>query len=286
MPVSHRADSIDRVLLEKGLITPEQLTQALQYQCRLSPGQEMSLAEVVVAMEFVTEAALKAALGNDIPEEDLLLQALIKEGAVQEDQLQLALQIRNEMHLEKRVGTVLLEMGQATKDTIETALKHYYQKSAVKPLAASAEGAQAQHVPAPQTQTESPETSLPIGQRLIRKGYISQDELKDALDYQQRLPRMLHKPLGEILIELGYLTREQLEEALSESQPQRALSLGEILVKTQVLQPWQLSHAMALLDLPEHAGKKFGHLVLELGYARRPEIEAALKDYYARNPAK
>jgi hypothetical protein len=285
MLVSHRADSIDRVLLEKGLLTPEQLTQALHYQCRLSPGQEMSLAEVVVAMEFVSESALKAALGDDAPEEDLLLQALIKEGAVQEDQLQLALQIRNEMHLEKRVGTVLLEMGQATKDTIESALKQYYQKSGVKPLAAApAEPAQTQAPPPKPDDTA--ELALPIGQRLILKGYISQDELKDALDYQQRLPRMLHKPLGEIMVELGYLSRSQLEEVLAETPAQRPLSLGDILVKTRVLQPWQLSHAMAMLDLPEHAGKKFGHLIVELGYARRPEIEAALKDYYARNPIK
>jgi len=278
--MQHKTDSIDKILLEKGLITPEQLTSALHYQCRLPAGQEMTLSQVLVAMEFVTEAQLQRALGVQLPEEDLLLQMLIKDGMIQEEQLQSALQLREEQHLDKRVGTVLLELGHTTKEMIESALKHYYQQHhqvAEMPTYPS---------PPAQAQPSEPEEPLPLGQKLIRKGYISPAELKDAIDYQQRLPRMLHKPVGEILVDLGYLTPEMLQEVIDEQSPRRQLSLGEILVKAGLIQQWQLSHAMSLVDLPEHAGKKLGHLIVELGYARRPEIEAALKDYYARQKSR
>lgn len=282
-----KTHSIDKILVEKGLLTPEQLTVAIQYQCRLPKGSEMTLAEVVVAMEYISEEQLKEALGEKPPAEDVLVQMLIKEGLIEEQQLANALRTREEQQEDKRLGTVMLEMGYTTREVIETALKHYY----VKHHGTETPTFDSPNAPTP-IQPRQPQAAratgpleeehVPLGQRLIRKGYINIEELEHALDYQQRLPRILHKPLGEILIMLGYLDQGQLDEILREKPPQAQLSLGDILVKTGVLAQWQLSHAMSQIEQPEHRGKKLGMLLVELGYARRPDIEAALKEYYAR----
>ncbi len=288
-----KTHSIDKILVEKGLLTPEQLTVALQYQCRLPKGSEMTLAEVVVAMEYITEDQLKEALGEKPPAEDVLVQMLIKEGMIEEQQLAEALRTREEQQENKRLGTVMLEMGYTTREVIETALKHYYVKHhGTEAPSYEQQQAQSQQSQAASFQQRMPQTAratgpleeehVPLGQRLIRKGYINNEELEHALDYQQRLPRILHKPLGEILIMLGYLNQNQLDEVLNEKPPQAQLSLGDILVKTGVLAQWQLSHAMSLIEQPAHHGKKLGMLLVELGYARRPEIESALKEYYDR----
>lgn len=278
--------SIDKLLLEKGLITPEQLTVAIQFQCRLPKGQERTLAEVLVEMEFVTEAQLKEALGERPPDEDVLVQMLIKNGFIQEQQLTEAAKARENQQEDKRLGTMILEMGYTTREMIETALKHYYLKqqseqNAPPPLPQ----VPPQNTMPTQSNVASNQTEpehLPLGQRLIRKGYINAEELQHALDYQQRLPRILHKPLGEILIMLGYLNQTQLEGVLNEKQAPVQLSLGDVLVKMGVIQQWQLSHAMSLIEQPEHAHKKLGMLLVELGYARRNELEAALKEHYDR----
>lgn len=267
--------SLDKILLEKGLITPEQLTTAIQYQCRLPSSQSMSLAEVLVAMEYVTQAQVNDALGKEPPPEDVLIQMLVKEGMVKEDQLAEALKARQGKNADKRTGTMLLEMGYTTREMIESALTQYYlnqhthEHSFVVPTDTAP--------PAPQDE----EPHEPLGRKLVRKGLISEEELQDALDYQQRLPRILHKPLGEILVTLGYLEEQALEQVLKEaSRAPRQLSLGEVLVRSGTIQQWQLSHAMSLLETSAYQGKKLGLVLVELGYARRPDIEQALKTYY------
>lgn len=270
--------SLDKILLEKGLITPEQLTTAIQYQCRLPSSQSMTLAEVLVAMEYVTQAQVNEALGKKPPPEDVLIQMLVKEGMVKEEQLAEALKARQGENADKRTGTMLLEMGYTTREMIETALTHYYlnQHTHEAAFAAPVESMAS----APLADKEVPE---PLGRKLVRQGLISEEELQDALDYQQRLPRILHKPLGEILVTLGYLDEQDLERVLSEaSQAPRQLSLGEVLVRAGTIQQWQLSHAMSLLETSAYQGKKLGLVLVELGYARRPDIEQALKTYYQR----
>lgn len=300
--MNDKTRSLDKILIEKGLITPQQLTMALEYQCRLSSSQTMSLAEVLIAMEYVTEDQVQEALGEKPAAEDVLIQMLIKNGLIQQDQLQEAVEARQQNQMDKRLGTVLLEMGFASKEVIETALKRYYQKhhqtdqmpsyteappSEQPPqVGPQAEPVQQKLPKVPPEQSKDEEEPEPLGHRLIRMGFITREELQDAIDYQQRLPRILHQPIGEILVVLGYINEEQLQEILSEQSPQKQLSLGEILVKMNVLQQWQLSHAMSLKEQAEHKGKKLGHLIVELGYARRPEIEEALKEYYARQQSR
>jgi hypothetical protein len=265
--------SIDKILLDKGLLSPEQLTSALQYQCRLPRSQAMSLREVLVAMEYVTEEQLQIALGEKSSAEDVIVRELIRDGVLDEAQLTQAINALESTHEEKRLGTVVLELGLSTREQIEDALKQYYQNR-------EKEGPP-QPPPNPSLPV-GPRAREPIGQILIRKGYLRATELQDAIDYQYRLPRLLHKPLGEILILLGYIDDNQLQAALKEQTQPETDPLGQILVSMGLIQQWQLSHVLTLKYEPQHANKKIGMLLVEMGYARRPDIEATLKEYYAR----
>ena len=54
------------------------------------------------------------------------------------------------------------------------------------------------------------EQRKPIGQILCEKGYITQDQLKQACEQQLKE----YELLGQILASLGHITGEQLTEAL------------------------------------------------------------------------
>lgn len=55
---------------------------------------------------------------------------------------------------------------------------------------------------------------LRTGDVLIESGYITEEQLKEALDYQ-REHRNENKRVGRVLIDLGYVTEQQILESLS-----------------------------------------------------------------------
>lgn len=301
MNYQNKTQSLDKLLLAKGLITHAQLTAALQYQCRLPQSQSMTLSEVLITLEYLTEAQIKEALGETPPDEDVLVQVLVREGTIQEEQLSEALQARDDSTQEKRLGTVLMELGHASQEVIQEALKHYYllyqnkaEQEVVKQELAQKQAEEQERfrltpldVPTAKTKSATssqanvaPKQGNPIGQKLVDRGLITADELQDAIDYQFRLPRILHKPIGEILVDLGYVTRDELDAIIHEHPAPSKDAVGQILVNVGLIQEWQLSHVMTLKYMPEHADKKIGTLIVEMGYARRPDIEAALQTHF------
>ena len=52
---------------------------------------------------------------------------------------------------------------------------------------------------------------MTIGEKLIQAGYITEEELYEALKQQQRYPR---ERIGEILIRLGYITKNDIEDVI------------------------------------------------------------------------
>ncbi len=52
-----------------------------------------------------------------------------------------------------------------------------------------------------------------LGQILRRKGYVSEEQIKEALEYQKRLPEK--RPLGEILVIKGFISEDVLLSAIS-----------------------------------------------------------------------
>jgi DNA-binding response OmpR family regulator len=60
---------------------------------------------------------------------------------------------------------------------------------------------------------------LPVGQLLLKKQIITQQQLETALSLHDMLNRVgTPKKLGEVLLEYGYLTKEQLNAVLGEQQ--------------------------------------------------------------------
>ncbi len=54
------SQSLEQILLTMELITREQLTNALEYQCRLPKSEYMSLADILVDMEYVSAEAIES----------------------------------------------------------------------------------------------------------------------------------------------------------------------------------------------------------------------------------
>ncbi len=52
---------------------------------------------------------------------------------------------------------------------------------------------------------------MPLGENLIKKGFITQDQLDKALEEQKKSP---NERIGEILVRLGLVTKEQIESSL------------------------------------------------------------------------
>ncbi|MBL8521162.1 MAG: type II/IV secretion system protein [Betaproteobacteria bacterium] len=77
----------------------------------------------------------------------------------------------------------------------------------------------------------SPVAQLPLGQTLLTRGVISQDQLNIALTEQ----RKLKTPLGKILVHLGFVTEATIRDTLSESLGQVAIDLSNTIIDHNAL---------------------------------------------------
>ena len=90
-----------------------------------------------------------------------------------------------------------------------------------------------------------------LGEMLLNEGYISDNELEEALAIQDRR-------FGDILLESGRLTREQLDQAL-EYQKQTSGKLGQILKKMEFSTDKDIDWALNKLN------RKLGDILREKG---------------------
>lgn len=293
--MTHDMIPLGQLLVQKGYISPSQLAEAMTFQHRLPSGQKMTLGEVLLAFEYLTEAQLKEVIGLQepppSPNEEILLQALKEEGLVNDLQIMEAKeQFQRHNSANKRLGTLLIDLGYATRAAIEKAMKSYYDKEQERQRQLQ-EAANYQNklltttmrerlqVSALIENAQDKEAPFPLGQILLEKKWVTESDLKDALEYQCRLPKINHQPLGEILVTLGYISKHQLDEALG-IQPKFEMDpIGQALVKQGVIVDWQLSHALKL-QFGSANPKRLGSIIVELGYATREIIENAVNQYY------
>jgi type IV pilus assembly protein PilB len=52
---------------------------------------------------------------------------------------------------------------------------------------------------------------MPLGENLIKKGFLTKDQLEKALKEQEKSSG---EKIGQILIRLGFVTKEQVESSL------------------------------------------------------------------------
>jgi hypothetical protein len=93
-------------------------------------------------------------------------------------------------------------------------------------------------------------TDRRLGQLLLKKGLITPSKLAQALIMQQQERSQLRvapQVLGEYLVEQSYITTQQLELALAEQlrldQKGQRLSLGQILVRLNVISQTRINQA-------------------------------------------
>src|SRR5210317_141840 len=106
----------------------------------------------------------------------------------------------------KKLGEILVDCGQISETQLKDALN-----------------------------TQKNNESLPLGQVLVKKGFISQRDLNVTLDYYDKRLK-----LGEILTSRKIITNKQLEYALDLSK-QKKIPLGKLLVQLNILSEEELA---------------------------------------------
>ena len=108
---------------------------------------------------------------------------------------------------------------------------------------------------APQKQTQ-----LPIGQLLISKGVISEDQLRIAVQEQSKH----HQPIGSLLVRLGFLSEATIRDVLSENLGKESVDLTTVIIDSAAiaLVPKDVARRYLLLPLSVDAASK--HLILAI----------------------
>jgi type II secretory ATPase GspE/PulE/Tfp pilus assembly ATPase PilB-like protein len=99
------------------------------------------------------------------------------------------------------------------------------------------------------TKMQAPHSQAPLGQTLLAKGVVSQDQLNIALTEQRRFKQ----PLGKILVQLGFVTEATIRDTLSESLGQVSIDLSNTIID-----------AAALALVPKDIARRFHVLPVDL----------------------
>jgi len=82
-----------------------------------------------------------------------------------------------------------------------------------------------------------------LGESLVQEGKLDRDSLRQALKVQERLGKA--RPLGEVLVELGYVSAEEVEEALKKQRGGGG-RLEDTLVQSGKINPEMLAQSLAI----------------------------------------
>ncbi|MDH4235544.1 MAG: secretion system protein E, partial [Gallionella sp.] len=119
-----------------------------------------------------------------------------------------------------------------------------------------------------------------LGQILVKKGVISDDQLRIALQEQGKT----HQPLGRLLVRLGFLSEATIRDVLSENLGQESVDLASVIIDSTTLSliPKDVARRYQLLPLSfDPAGR-----VLTIAIAdpdniiALDQVRALLKDEY------
>jgi len=94
----------------------------------------------------------------------------------------------------------------------------------------------------------------PIGQLLIAKGVISEDQLRIATQEQSKSPQ----PLGRLLVRLGFLSEATIRDVLSENLGQETVDLATVIVDSAAvtLIPKEVARRYQLVPISVDTGSK------------------------------
>ncbi|MBI3775784.1 MAG: Flp pilus assembly complex ATPase component TadA [Gammaproteobacteria bacterium] len=139
-----------------------------------------------------------------------------------------------------------------------------------------------------------------LGEALLEKGLVNQDQLRIALTEQKKQSL----PLGKILIQLGFVTEALMRDALGETTGQESISLANVIADADAVQlipkevarryklvplsldreKNQLTVAMAdtfnVIAIDQLNAALGGEIHVKTLLAAEPEIEAAIDNFY------
>jgi type II secretory ATPase GspE/PulE/Tfp pilus assembly ATPase PilB-like protein len=124
------------------------------------------------------------------------------------------------------------------------------------------------------------QTQQPIGQLLIAKGVISEDQLRIAAQEQNKSPQ----PLGRLLVRLGFLSEATIRDVLSENLGQESVDLSTVIIDSAAVSliPKDVARRYQLLPLSVDSVNK--NLTLAIAdpdnIIALDQVRALLKDEY------
>lgn len=121
---------------------------------------------------------------------------------------------------------------------------------------------------------DAPDLASPhqLGYLLIKDGLITQTQLDEALQVQDRLSTST--PIGQILVDQGVISRRQLNATLDRYG--KRSRLGQVLVQAKVLTPAQLAIG---LDQQQRLGLRLGETLVQLNYISEEAMRRALSTH-------
>ncbi len=145
--------------------------------------------------------------------------------------------------------------------------------------------------------------NIPIGEVLKEYGYVTEEEIKKALDAQKQGSK---KRLGALLVEMGFVSEQQLLQALSQKLGYQIVNpeTTNIDSKAVAVIPRQLAQKYNLIAVGEHDGRldvimsdplnyyavedvrQISGMTLDISIATESSIKNAIAFYYAEIEAR
>lgn len=120
----------------------------------------------------------------------------------------------------------------------------------------------------------------PLGRMLVDKGVISDDQLRIALQEQNKS----HQPLGRLLVRLGFLSEATIRDVLSENLGQESVDLATVIIDSAALSliPKDVARRYQLLPLSVDQAARILTLVVADpdNIIALDQVRALLKDEY------
>ncbi|MEW6380320.1 MAG: ATPase, T2SS/T4P/T4SS family [bacterium] len=117
--------------------------------------------------------------------------------------------------------------------------------------------------------SDSPKKKLRIGDILVNHGYITEEELQQALIHQKESYQ--RTPLGQICVDLGFISSVDLSKILRKHC--KHIYLGELLVNLGIINNEQLEQ---VLNKQKGEKKRIGELLLESGFLTEEQLARSL----------
>ena len=217
----------------------------------------------------------------------LIGEIFVEKGVITQQQLELALEEQRASG--ERLGEILVaRFGVARLDVASVLAEQwaeYERLSAQEQPQARPALHLAAAEPEPESPRESPAGKRPIGEIFVERGFITENQLQDALELQ----RQTGKRLGEILVSTGRLSRLDLASALADqwaafqklrppAEPASASARGHVLPVPEVTAPEPSAADVAAVAEARTAVHQLGARVDSLAEDARswePALEAA-----------